>query len=381
MSTSRDEEVARSFTFGAMHAVIFKIHLPNLGRTSFKPFIDICRFSSNPDEKEILFFVGTVFRIDSVRQEDASTWVIELTLNTDMPKHIAKVMDEFQLGLAYLKSMPHLFMKTDDFNMIQAYYHLMTKGTFSINNIPSVMLQIHLAFILSNLGLYEKAIQFYRNAMIIGRMPIDSPESTVLHIIIGHLYYHSSKYDDAFTYYAMVLSILDETNLLTSELFKHLGDVWAGMRRMDIALSCYQEALIIANHQTIPSSLVIYRKIIGILRKGGHFNEAFVYEAQAMEIDRTQVLRSTLSSDDIPPETNQLNMTSLEHAGLLYRKGIYFMKKGDFSNALDHFLRAKTYFLQEPPSWDRFTRHLSTLFDNIALLYLFSNDYLEALTT
>lgn len=380
LSTSRDEQVARQFIFGATHAAIFKIHLPKFVRTRFKPFIDIGRLSSHPHEKEVLFFVGTVFRIDSFRQKNVSTWFIELTLNTDMSEHIERVTNEFHVGLHYLKCTPHLFMKTDDYNMINSYYHLMTKRTFSINNIPSVMLHIHLAFMLSNLGLYEKAIQFYQNAIRIGEMPIESPESKVLHIVIGHLYYHLSKYDDAFDYYAMVFSMLDETNLLTSELFNHLGDVWSRRKRMDIALSCYQEALIVANHQTVPSSVAIYQKIIDILRKGGHYNEALVYEAQVEEVDQIQMLTSTLSDVHIPPETDQSNMTSIERAGVLYGRGLRIMKTGDFKNALDHFLRAKAYFLEEPPSWDRFTRHLSTLFDNIALLYLFSSDYLEALT-
>ena len=56
------------------------------------------------------------------------------------------------------------------------------------------------------------------------------------------------------------------------------------------------------------------------------------------------------------------------------------MIKGDFDQALLTLLEAEELVMKEPPSWHRFPRHLSTLFDNIALLYLFREDYLRALT-
>lgn len=65
------------------------------------------------------------------------------------------------------------------------------------------MMYIHLAFIFSNLGVYEKAIELYKEAIAVNKISIDSPESIVLHIILGYLYYHSSKYDDAFTPYGI----------------------------------------------------------------------------------------------------------------------------------------------------------------------------------
>ena len=383
MSTSRNEKVARLYVLGATHAVVFKIHLPKVVYSSFKPFVDIGRLSSYPNEQEIIFFVGTVFSIDSVRQEDHSTWFIELTLNTDMPKHIGKLLDEFQLSIQFLKNMPHRFMQTDDFNMINCYYHMLTKETFSINNIPSVMMHVHLAFVLSNLGFYDKAIELYKNALVVGEMSVMSPESKVLHIIIGHLYYHLSKYDDALTYYGLVLSLFNETDLLTSELFKHIGDVWKKLERIDIALSCYEKALTIADGQISPSLLAIYRNVVDIFRREGDLDRAFVYGEQAKEIDHKDILVSTLG-DEIPVERYQLNLTKeltpVERADSLYRVGLFHMKNGEFDQALKHFLQAQKCFLEEPPAWNRFTRHLSTLFDNIALLYLFSNDYLEALT-
>jgi hypothetical protein len=36
-----------------------------------------------PGEEELLFFVSAVFRIDSVKKENDSTWIIKLTLSNE----------------------------------------------------------------------------------------------------------------------------------------------------------------------------------------------------------------------------------------------------------------------------------------------------------
>jgi len=80
MSTSRDEQIARSFIIGATRAVIFRINLKIQTYNSFKPFIDISSFSSFLQEQEILFFVGTIFFIDSIEKESDSIWISDLLL-------------------------------------------------------------------------------------------------------------------------------------------------------------------------------------------------------------------------------------------------------------------------------------------------------------
>ena len=97
LSTSRNETIARSFILGApTAAAIFRINLQDQIYNSFKPFIDISHFSSFSGEKEILFFVGTVFSIDSVVQEKDSTWIIELTLHNETSKHIENLISDFR---------------------------------------------------------------------------------------------------------------------------------------------------------------------------------------------------------------------------------------------------------------------------------------------
>jgi hypothetical protein len=133
MSTSRDEKVARGFILGAENVVIFKINIETQISNSFKPFIDISKFSSMPEEKEILFFPGTVFSIISVKSEDNSTHIIELTLHNDTSKHVEKLMSVFLNYINILHKLPYLLMRTDDYNMIYRYYSMLREETFSLN--------------------------------------------------------------------------------------------------------------------------------------------------------------------------------------------------------------------------------------------------------
>jgi tetratricopeptide (TPR) repeat protein len=70
---------------------------------------------------------------------------------------------------------------------------------------------------------------------------------------------------------------------------------------------------------------------------------------------------------------------SIEHIDLLYPIGLCLMKEGNFTEALENLLQAKQIIIAGPASWYRFPQLLSTLYDNIAQLYLFLNDYRKAL--
>jgi hypothetical protein len=83
MSTTRDKRIAPTFTAGVEVGVILEIIIGSACHNIYFPFADISEFSSMTDEKEVLFFAGTVFRIDSVELQDDSTWIIKLTLSED----------------------------------------------------------------------------------------------------------------------------------------------------------------------------------------------------------------------------------------------------------------------------------------------------------
>ncbi|CAF1222901.1 unnamed protein product [Adineta steineri] len=426
VSTTRNEEIAHLFIRGARLSALFKINIHN----RFQSYIDISSFSSMPYEQEILFFPGTIFSIDSIQQENDSTWIIELTLNNEISEHIENLISDFQNHIPVFKNKHNLFMKTDDFRLIKQYYKILTGEEFCLNNESLNMIYIYVAFTFSNLGCYEKAIELYKKYLLIGNISIDSSKSKVIHMIIGYLYYNFSAYDSAFLHYGIVLSLLDEGNLLTLELYNHIGDVWNTIDNIDYAISCYQQALNVGNINNICRS-DINQKLNDLLLKKKHSAPNYIYQRQINDID--EHYRSIINPDN---ETelkdcqcqlnNEHNLTPIQHIDVLYRFGICLMRKGDFCYALEIFLKTKQMVIDQPPDdennsisiwfidlsyqiglcwmkkgdfdqalknlltaeqiiiknpplWDRFPQLLATLYDNITILYFFLNEPFKAL--
>jgi len=289
-----------------------------------------------------------------------------------------------ELCIPFIKSRHRSIMKTDDFNMIEMYYFILTKKEFSSNTNPTIMIYIHLAFFSSNLGLYEIAIEFYKKALEVENISETDSEFKVIHIIIDYLHYHLSEYNEAFIHYGLVLSLLDESNLIASELYRHIGDVWNAMNYIETSLSCYEKALDIAKERPFPSLKLIYREIIDIKKKQGK-SEAVVFYKNLLKENRPYEYYISLSTwcDSIMLEDCRSRLLNehepIKRADLLYKIGLNCVVQGRFEEALQHFLQAKDLYIIQPPPWERFQKHLSTLFDNIAMLYLYSKDYLKAL--
>jgi tetratricopeptide (TPR) repeat protein len=277
MSTSTDENVARAFIEGAKHGVIFKINTGDMRNNTLKPFADISEFSLYPDEKEVLFFVGAVFRIDSVIEESNSIWIIEMTLSNETDEQIKLFTDDFEKQLTAIAHVQDSFMKTDDFTMAKRYYTMLTTQPFPLNGIPAHMINQILAYFCSNLGNYKKAIELYEN-LLLEKTFIDKPKRIVLNIIIGYNYFNLSQYKNALRHYGIALSLLDNENLVTGELYNHIGDTRQRMNNFDVALLSYQEAeRILERYQDNSCLRDVYLKISELYQQQADFDDALIY--------------------------------------------------------------------------------------------------------
>ncbi|CAF1677834.1 unnamed protein product, partial [Didymodactylos carnosus] len=87
LSTTKNLEVARMY-IGNDHPLvqscIFEIYLNARTEYNDKPFANISDFTAFNDENEILFSMGTVFRVISVeKNEEEHLWYIKLELIND----------------------------------------------------------------------------------------------------------------------------------------------------------------------------------------------------------------------------------------------------------------------------------------------------------
>ncbi|CAF1190164.1 unnamed protein product [Rotaria sp. Silwood1] len=221
MSTSHRENVAREFIAGAEVGVIFEINTIKASYNILHPFADISKLSVIQDEEEILFFAGTVFRINSVEKENDSTWIIKLTLCNQTVEQMEQLMDAIKEQLTSITCWDHLYMKIVDWMRFGKYYKILTGKTFSWKDI------------MPNWPYYKE--------LLWDEKFIDDQKCLVLNMMISYNYFHLFEYDNALFHYGIALSSLDDNNKLTREVYILIGDVWRAKDNVETALSYYKK--------------------------------------------------------------------------------------------------------------------------------------------
>ncbi|CAF4544167.1 unnamed protein product [Rotaria sp. Silwood2] len=385
MSTSRNENVARTFIAGAEIGVIFEINTISASYNILHPFADISQFSLTSDEEEVLFFAGAVFRINSVQKENDSTWIIKLTLSNETVEQMEQLMDGIKEQLNSITCWHHLCMKIDDWLLVKKYYKILRPRSYSWKDIMTDVAGINFYYLFSVFGDYEKVIEYYTELLWDEKF-IDYPKCIILNIMIGYNYFHLLQYDEALFHYDIALSSLDDNNKLRGEIYIHIGDVWRVRDNVETALSNYKKALEIFTSQDVDDHDIakICRKVSDIYLEQNNYDDAIVYQEQADLIDENYRQRSEFDIEkSLKYFENQLDNqpghSQLQRANTLYSMGLCFMKKSDYSQALEKLLQAKELFENNLPSYDNFVHTFSTLYMSIALVYALLKDNFKAL--
>ena len=390
MSTTRDETVAHTFILGADIGILFEIDISDANGETLHPFADISRFGL-PDEKEILFSPGTIFRVDSVQElniNDSSLWIIKLTLKKETVEHAERVINCLKKQAICAIELNNFPTQIDDINLFTKYYEILTGIPLTwkdvmTNNIDLTLYLNDIANVF--LGNYEKIIEFYQK-LLLDENFMDPPKFIILNMLIEFNYYNLFEYDNALFYYATVFSLLNDRNELMSEVYHHIGDVWASMNNFESALSCYQKAVEILNnhHGQSLDFARIWRKIAHLYRQHNNYKVANSYEEQANEIDDNY--RKSTDSDPEKSLTRfqnrldtELDLSPLHRADILHAMGTCLCVKRDYSQALKTFLQEKQLLENHVPPYESLLRKLARLFDNMAGIYFLLNDNLNAL--
>ncbi|CAF0905090.1 unnamed protein product [Rotaria sordida] len=108
-----------------------------------KPFADISEFSNYPEEEEVLFMLGSVFRLDSiVFDSDKQIWIIGMTMCSDNEHHAKDVYEKMRNELGG-----------------------------GANETPNL---IHLGNVLYDMGQFEKAEKYFRR--LLSKLPNEHPD-------------------------------------------------------------------------------------------------------------------------------------------------------------------------------------------------------------
>ncbi|CAF4398513.1 unnamed protein product, partial [Rotaria sp. Silwood2] len=325
-------------------------------------FADISAFSNFPEEQEVLFDVGTVFKIEIVKEEklednDILLVVIKTTgegqditanymevnrreMQEESPKimlcNLLKKIGKFEKSLKFLKqlqrnpgdeNLAHIHNRIgialkDEKKYEAALEHFQTAFELAYNSEPPQ--RKYSAFILHNQGLvYAKqnklneALRFQQRAMEI----VESIGSTNSHFVasyygsIGRIFSRQKDFDKAMKYFMEAIKI-SEMSLSTDHVYNAFN----------------------------------FANIATMYARQHKYDEALSYHLMALELRKKYL-----------PSNNYNLGWSLEEVARMY------YKKGDSQKALEYYLEslkiARSYTF---PSWQH---NLIRLLDNIALVY------------
>ncbi|CAF2065521.1 unnamed protein product [Rotaria magnacalcarata] len=182
-STSTDYQKAVSFLDDAdkssnLERVLFEIDADPAVVTA-KPFADVSPFSDYPDESEVLFMLGSIFRLESINRNNDQIWIIRMTLCRDDEHHLKHFFDskkqEIGSGETNLQTLGKLLWKMGKNDLAKKYFCRLLEELPP--NDPSLRsLYDNLADLASQAGNFEESLVWHSKSLAFYRdNPIANP--------------------------------------------------------------------------------------------------------------------------------------------------------------------------------------------------------------
>ena len=173
-STSMKREKALSFLKNSMisddlERILFEINVePKMAKT--KPFADISKQSKHPEELEVLFMLGSIFRLKSVDQNRDGMWTIRMTLCSDDENGLNQVFLHMKEQIGgrdiNLRTLGNLLRRMNKLDLAEKYFLRLLKELPS--NDPSLIgLYEELADVASQKGDYDQSVQWHQKAALL----------------------------------------------------------------------------------------------------------------------------------------------------------------------------------------------------------------------
>ncbi|CAF4668310.1 unnamed protein product [Rotaria sp. Silwood1] len=185
-STSIDKQLALSFLkvpHGTenLEAVLFQIDAdPRMGIT--KPFADITEYSEYKDEAEVLFMLGSIFRLDSVnRSKHGQVWIIQMTLCNDDEHDLKQVLmdmkEQFVSEETNLQKLGKILLEMGKPDLAQQYFIRMLEQLLP-NDPLRIDLYLDLGTLESYAGHLDKSMEWRQKASALKKQ-IQSTSSSI----------------------------------------------------------------------------------------------------------------------------------------------------------------------------------------------------------
>ncbi|CAF0974270.1 unnamed protein product [Rotaria sordida] len=329
-STSLNRDLALIFSRDSdqCEKVLFEIDA-NPQFNDEKPFANISHFSYFPDESEVLFMLGSIFRLVNVYCNDDRLWIIHMTLASGNDYDLKPILE-------HMKNQ-HSQDKTD----LLSFGH-----------------------VLRDMGKFREAENYYRR--LLDPLPTDSQELGRCYHALGIIAYEKGDYESSLKWHENALEIKlrslksDDPHLANS--YNSIGTIYEKKQDYTRALQSFHKSLIIlqqAFDNDHPKVAVCLNNIAGIYQTEKKYNEALEYNQKALNIREKH----------LPADHPDLG-ASHSNIGIIYRcLGNYDLALKHHNRSLD--IHRKTLPPQHP--------QIASTLNNLGLVYEDKDEFQQAL--
>jgi tetratricopeptide (TPR) repeat protein len=351
LSTTVERKKATAFlpqnnwTTDQLQYVLFEIDIdPSL---ETKPYADISAHSRYPNEHEVLFMIGCIFRMRKIWRED-NLWIVQLDLCAERDHHFATMFSFLKEKLGDetdLCSFGNLLFEMTEYEKAESYYQRLLNELATTDLKTAAACHHGLGVIAKRRGEIDLAIRHHEKSLQLSRAVPNNDQAIAasLHSLANE-YKEKGEFAKALDYYIqardMKFNLVGRETPETASTYYHIARLYEKQNKYDDALEYHNKALKIQQECLPPDHHSIGKTYgcIGLVHfNRGNNDQAIHFYEQSLEIKRKSL-----------PLTHEFIGISHHDLGVVYER----MNK--FSLALTNLEKAlEIYRLTLPPTHKR----------------------------
>ena len=332
-----------------LHRVLFEIDAdPAMVKT--KPFADIHLLSQFGNELEVLFMVGSIFRLGTIQRNTDRIWIISLTLCGDDEYDLKDTFESMKKKCGgnkatTLLTFGRVLRRMGKLDLAEKYYHRL------LSELPST----HLLFsdlcysfglVLTDKGDLNTGLQYLQKSLELKleTSPNDHEAISDRYNAIGTVHQRKCEHDSALSCYKKGIKLLEQgntiDNLKMAHFYNNIAVIYDDQKKYQKALDFSEKALTIREQHLPPNDSDIglsYNNVGNIHRSLGNYDSALKHLKRSLEI-RLKAL---------PPDHPDIAQ-SYGNIGFVHEK------KGELQQALTFYQQARTIHRKSLPAANPF---------------------------
>lgn len=336
--------------------VLFEIDAdPVMVSSGQRPFADISGFSAIPEEEEVLFMLGSIFRITEVCCKDlpspaadtAIIWIFKMALCSEDQHELKAVLqdlkDEYEKPNYQCKdevtinAFAIVLFEMHKFKLADKFFRRMLHEVPQDDHISRARCYHNIGNVALQQSRLRQSFKFYQQAL--NMFGENNPRAATTYLCLGNLCVRKKKYRKSMEFYNRSLALYKqqygEEHSYVAQCYGNMGSMLIKQKKWIEARECVEHCLAIEQKRFSQigdhPKLAYAHASLGIIYEGiGDYDRAIEHEEKALQI-RLKLL----------PLNHELTINSYHNLIISYEA------KGDIIKSAEYFTKLETIMQQQ----------------------------------